>query len=308
MRLHLVYRLYGGENLKGRPDFYDKRTSLASFLCAAEVAEADVVILADGPIPDDMRAMAEGRCRIVDLPGGPVGMRASYLAALRFPARAGWSDDDIVYFSEDDYLHDDQAFIALQSAANHIPAAGYFALYASTPRHPSFGPGLPHSVPADWVDRPEVIVDGHSWVNVPSTASTFGARVGTLKADMGIFRQGMVPYPSRLLDHETCLVYQGRLPYTPVELVLGPENTRFRSGWRAVAANIVLTPFRVAYQLRSLTRRRHPHLLYTADPNFASHMEVEFMAPGTDWPDIAHSARVWAEKIGHPITVGGPPA
>ena len=32
MTLHLIYRLYGGENLKGRPDFYNKRTSLASFL------------------------------------------------------------------------------------------------------------------------------------------------------------------------------------------------------------------------------------------------------------------------------------
>ena len=88
MTLRLLYRLYGGD-LKGRPAFYNKRTALASFLRAAEFADADAVILADGPIPDDMRAMAAQRSRIVQLEGGPLGMRASYLAALRFPVDRG---------------------------------------------------------------------------------------------------------------------------------------------------------------------------------------------------------------------------
>lgn len=297
MTLHLVYRLYGGENRKGRPPFYNKRTSLASFLRAADqVDDADVWLLADGPIPDDLRSMALRHGRVVDIPGGPVGMRGSYLAAIKLPARAGWPEDDLVYFSEDDYLYDEFAFTSLTSAASAIPAAGYFALYASTTLHPAFGPGVPFTAPKDWVERPSVQVAGRRWVNVPSTASSFGARVGTLRADFGIFRQGMVPYPSRLLDHETCLVYQGRFPYSATELFLGPPNTRFRSGLKELAANTVLTPFRVAYELRALTRRKDPHLLYAADPNLACHLETEFMGPGVDWAEQAELARSWDER------------
>src|SRR5664279_5197319 len=248
MTLHLVYRMYGGENIKGRPAFYSKKTSLASFLQASEVAGAEAVVFADGAIPDALRNMAAARCRVVDLPGGPVGMRTSYWTALRFPDREGWADDDLVYFCEDDYLHDSQAFAALEAAADAIPSAGYVALYASTPRHP-IAPGVHHTVPADWVERPYVEVDGHRWVNVPSTASTFGARVGTLRADLGIFR--------------------------------------------------------LAYEFRALTRRRHPHLLYAADPNFACHLETEFMAPGVDWVRHTRSAADWA---GYPLDANGAPA
>lgn len=296
MTLHLVYRLYGGENVKGRPDFYSKRTCLASFLRAAEVADCQVVALADGPIPDELRAMVGSQGRVIDVPGGPVGMRGSYLAALRLPDRMGWSDDDLVYFCEDDYLHDPQALVALKNAAVAIPAAGYFALYASTPRHPAFGQGVAFSAPADWIERPAVEVDGRRWVNVPSTASTFGARVGTLRQDLGIFRQGMIPYRTRLLDHETCVVVQGRMPYTAGELVLGLKNTRFRTGLRAVAANAVTAPFRVAFNVRAVTRRRRPHLLYAADPNLASHLESAFLSPGTDWAEQAALADAWARS------------
>lgn len=305
MTLRLVYRLYGGENMKGRPPFYSKKTSMASFLQAAEAASADVVTLVDGPVADDLRRMAASHGRIIDLPDGPVGLRASYLAALRYPDRAGWPDEDFVYFCEDDYLHDPQSFVALERAASAIQSAAYFALYASTPEHPAFGPRVPFEKPADWVERPAVEVAGRRWVNVPSTASSFGARIGVLRADIRIFRQGMVPYRSRLLDHETCMVYQGRFPYTAKEIVLGPPSTRFRTGFNEFAANTFLSPFRLAFQLRALTRRRRPHLLYAADPNLACHLETEFMSPGVDWTEHARSAEAWAKRAGFPIDTPG---
>lgn len=308
VRVHLVYRLYAGENRKGRPDFYGKRLCLASFLLAAGTARAadpaggyDVTVLADGPIPADVRALVEGVGTVVDIPGGPTGMRGSYRAAMAEPDRAGWPDEDVVYFSEDDYLHLPDAFLRLRAAARTIAPAHYFALYASTPVHTAFGPGVPWRAPAAFRAAADVVVDGATWVNVPSTASTFGARIGTLRADMGIIRQGMIPHRNRLLDHETCLVYQGCPPYRTVDLVLGPENNRFYSGWRAVAANTVFTPFRVAFQLRSLTRRRRRHLLYAADPNLACHLESEFMSPGRDWPAVAARARGWAADQGFDV-------
>jgi hypothetical protein len=304
--LRLVYRSYGGENMKGRPAFYSKALALASFVRAARASGADVVFLNDGPVPGDRLALMEGNGDVVALPDGPVGMRSSYRAALDVPAQRRWPGEDIVYFCEDDYLHQHDAFIGLQHAGTDLPQASYFALYASTPRHPAFGPGAPFVAPKGWKPAAPATVGDRAWVNVPSTASTFGARVSAIGSDMGIFRQGMVPYRTRLLDHETCLVYQGHVPYPLAEVVLGPPATRFRSGLPAVAVNAVLSPFRIAFDARALTRRRTPHLLYAADPNLACHLESAFMSPGTDWALVARQTAEWAGDHGYVLPEADP--
>lgn len=296
MTLRVVYRIYGGENRKGRPGYYSKQTSFASLLRAAAYAQAPVVVLADGPLPEDIRSMAQRHATVLHLVGGPVGMRKSFTAGFAVPDGLGWSDEDVVYFCEDDYLHTEDAIAQLRAATRDIPQASYFALYGSTPRHPAHptaSGGTTHVLPEDWRPRSDAEVNGHRWVNIPSTTSTFAVRVAALRADRGIVTQAMVPYPSRYLDHEMFLVFQGCLPYTRSELFLGPEETRFRSGLREFAANVVLTPFRIAFQLRSLTRRRSPHLLYAADPNLASHMENGLLARGVDWEHIAADADAW---------------
>jgi hypothetical protein len=298
LKLHFVYRLYGGENLKGRPPYYNKRASLASALDAAERAGADIVVLADGPIPEDLRLLASKSGRVVALPDGPIGMRRSFMAGLRWPDVANWPDDDLVYFCEDDYLHQPHAMVALVSAATTLESAHYFALYGSTPRHPAAGPGLPFHVPAYWEPQPEHQVGETTWVNIPNTASTFGARIGTLRQDIGIFRQSMIPYPTRYLDYEMFLVVQGRFPYSVSELFRDHAATRFRTGLKGLAGSSVLAPFRVAYELRTLTRRRDPHLLYAADPNLACHMETQFLSPGTDWSSVADHAAARADASG----------
>ena len=87
-------------------------------------------------------------------------MRAGYLVSLRFPAQQMWADDDIVYFSEDDYLHLEQAFVALRSASDQIPSAAYFALYAR-PRE------TPASVPEYRTPCPRTgFIDPRDWSTV----------------------------------------------------------------------------------------------------------------------------------------------
>ena len=66
MTLRLVYRLYGGENLKRRPSFYSKKTSMASFLHAAEAASADVVTFVDGPVAVSKTIYGEWRPAMVE--------------------------------------------------------------------------------------------------------------------------------------------------------------------------------------------------------------------------------------------------
>jgi hypothetical protein len=297
LKLHVVYRVYGGENQKVRPSFYSKRNSLASALQAAERAEADVVVLADGPIPQDLRELAVKKAHVVDLPGGPVGLRRSFMAGLKYPDVAEWPDDDLVYFCEDDYLHEPDALVEMCSAGEKLCAADYFALYAAIPGDPAVSTDMAYSAPAYWRSEADYTVGDTCWVHVPNTTSTFGARIGTLRRDMGIHRQALIPYRTRLLDYEEFLVVQGRFPYSLNEIFLDHPYARFRTGFKALAANTLLTPFRAAYQLRALTRRRNPHLLYAASPNLASHMETDFLAPGTDWSLVAKRADEWADGL-----------
>ncbi len=298
-----IYRSYGGENVKGRPDYYSKALCLASFLRAAEHASVVPLFLNDGPIDPDLVALMSRHGDVIQLSHRPLGMRASYRAAIEHPLKSGWGDSDVAYFCEDDYLHREEAFTALGEAAASIADASYFALYGGTPLHPVFGPGVDLRFPPGWRHHPDAVVSGSPWVNIPSTASTFGARVSALRADVAIIRQGMVPYRSRLLDHETCLVVQGQRPYTAGEVVLGPAATRFRRGPKALAANAVQAPFRLAFNLRSLSRRRRPHLMYAPDPNLACHLETTFMSPGVDWDAEAARAAEWAAEAGLRVPV-----
>ena len=132
-------------------------------------------------------------------------MRGSYLAGLKYPEVAGWPDDDLVYFCEDDYLHQTQALVELTAAAVRLDSAHYFALYASTARHP-----LPQA--NKWHPLAEYMVGETLWVSVSDTTSTFGARIGTLRQDIGIFRQGLILHRNRIGDDEPFFVAQGRFP------------------------------------------------------------------------------------------------
>lgn len=299
MTLHLVYRSYGGENMKDRPPYYSKLLSLASFLQAAQRADAEITFMNDGPIPEDRLRLMQGRGEVIDIPSGPIGMRKSYLMGLRHPGERGWADEDLVYFSEDDYLHTPDAFVQLQAAADASPAP-YLTLYAYTPRHPTHPPTDPDL----WRPAGSFTAAGQEWVNVASTASSFGARVGALAMDLSIFRQCMLPYRNSYLDHETCVIYQGSTPYNLEELVLGIEDRR-RSGAAAMVKNAVEIPFRIAINARGLSRRHRPHLLYAADPNLACHLEISLMAPGRDWTSVARQAAEWAHDQGTPVDLKG---
>ena len=237
MTLRLVYRAYGGENLKNRPSFFSKRVALASFVRAAEEADAEITFLNDGPMPPELTELMAGRGEQVPIPGGPIGLRGSYVKGLLLPSERGWAEDDIVYFCEDDYLHTQDSLTSLIRAAAELKHATYFTLHGNLPRtRADFPPG--------WVPRPSEHVGKTSWMNIPSTTSTFGARVGTIAEDMPIFRQCMRPFRRSFLDHETCLLYQGYQPYDLNGLLAGPIERRGH-GIGAAAKNAFLIPFRL---------------------------------------------------------------
>lgn len=291
MTLRVVYRSYGGENKKGRPEYYSKLLALTSFVRAVEGTGADLVFLNDGPVPLDRLRLMRQFGEVLER--ADLGMRGSYRTALAYPQAAQWASEDLVWFSEDDYLYTPGSFHCLHRAAETLSEVDYFALYASTPERPAKRDDEPPAHrPAGWKDLPPWEVDGQRWVRIYSTTSTFGARVGALTQDIGIFRFCMVPHRTMLRDHDTGLLLQGYEPYSYRELFRGSVG-RPGDGARARLRELVLTPFHLASNLRSHRRAGRRRMMVAADPNLATHMEAGLEALSADWPAVARDTVRW---------------
>jgi len=288
--LRLVYRSYGGENLKNRPAFYGKRVALLSFLRAVEQVkdQAEVLFVNDGPVPAELAELQRQAGRIVELP--EVGLRGSYVFSLRAPTILGWPDDDLVWFSEDDYLYRPEAFTNLIGAAAAMPEADYFALYGFV--HGQLPDADMPARPRGW--RPAVAgsVDGVRWERILSTTSSFGGRVSAITADRGIFRFCMVPHKNMFRDHDTCVVVQGFEPHPYGVLARSLVTLGGRSPLRW-ARDVSLLPFLVATNLRAHRRLVNRRLFVAAVPNLATHLEADKLAPDTDWAQVAADADRW---------------
>jgi hypothetical protein len=297
MTLRLVYRSYGGENHKRRPYYYSKGLTLTSFVQAAQALPgAEVIFFNDGPIPGPRLELMERFGRVRQLADTAQGMRASYRAALSMVRTEPWADEDLVAYVEDDYLFTPEALVRLAEAGPALPEAAYFSVYGSRPDLADPQARIDHGLPRHWSPAPDLRVGDRVWFNRCSIASTFAGRVGAIRADLPIFFQCMLPFRKRYLDHETGLVYQGHPPYHGMELFLGlPED--FTPSARGVVRTAVLTPFRVALNLRALMQRE-PHLLYTLTPNEATHLEDPVISPDQDWEAVAAQVADWAEGNG----------
>lgn len=300
MTLHLIYRSYGGENTKHRPPYYSKWLTLCSFVRAVEElarqrAEPDVIFVNDGPIPGPRLELMHASGRVLSMGDTPAGMRASYRYAVHLPAREGWPDDDVVMFVEDDYLFTADAFVALADAAAGLSAVHYFALYGERPDYADPVDRRRLSVPDGWHPQPDLRSQDRVWFNLASTTSTFAARVGALRADMDIVELCLGPFRKRFLDHETCLIVQGAIPYRGAQLITGLDDLQLTP--RGLVRALVLVPYRARLNRRARGVLR-PHLLYGLTPNEATHLDTPALSPDRDWAAEAALVTAWsAERL-----------
>lgn len=299
MGMRAIYRSYGGENLKNRPAFYSKTTALLSFLRAAERTDVDVVFMNDGPVPAETLRIMRDRGEIVQI-GPGAGLRGSWMAMVRLAA--SWDPDQVVWFSEDDYLYAPEALEHFAQAVNEMPDVDYFALYGSTDRHSFYGDLQRSREPRNWLPVTRTI-DGHDWVRIYATTSSFGARSAALAEDMGIVRLSMVPHKKMFRDRDLMVMAQGYEPHRWSDLaraMVGLSTGSVKQRLREAA----LTPFLAASNIRSHRRTERRRLLMAADPNLATHMETGLLAPGADWVRIADEARAWGAEAGLVEDVG----
>ncbi|MEP6697275.1 MAG: hypothetical protein ABJA34_10400 [Pseudonocardiales bacterium] len=290
--LHVVYRSYGGENTKGRPDFYTKRLAVISLLRA--VADAgrpvELIFLNDGPIPAERLTLMERGGEILTLPS--VGNKRSLLTALALPGKRRWPGRDVVWFAEDDYLYLPAAFTQLGGAADLVPKADYLALYALIGDRPPEGGRLPEWLMAPksrWTIQP-VLVAGHDWRPGLATTATFGARVEVIGTDRHAFALSLAT--ASTWDYTASLAYQGFVPFPWNRLLSDPRPGK-RSLQRRTRVAAAL-PGRVAVDLAAIILRRRRRLLLAADPALCTHMETAHLALGSDWSRVSTDTADWA--------------
>ena len=290
--LHVIYRSYGGENRKARPNFYSKQLALTSLIRSfleLRRGQAELVFLNDGPISSDLLSIMTRYGEV--LAHDKLGMRGSFAAALDLPLTRKWPASDLVWLSEDDYLYQPGALKALLASADAFPDVAYFGLYAL------IGSRLPtggvfddaNRVPRRWreIDAQQVL--GHRWCSALSTTSTFGGRVGPLVADRGMMLRAM--RSGGAWDHTISLMYQGFQPYPLTSLLrelrnsTGKQPLRRRAGVFAVRAGLNI------YQTLRAAALVRPRRLITADPPLITHLETAYMAVGSDWESLAQETQ-----------------
>ena len=310
--LRLVYRSYGGENWKNRPAWYSKRLVLVSFVRAVRQAQSEgvdveAVFVNDGPVSVEQLDLMRPVGTVTELPR--VGMRRSYTFGLHLPQRMGWAADDVVWFSEDDYLYCPDAFVQLMRGAEAMPDVSYFGLYG-TP-HGERPTAQRSRTPRGWADDPHRVVEGRRWSRLLSIASTFGGRAGVIGEDLPVFRFCMVPHRTMYRDHDTCVVLQGYEPHSYLEqfraLALRGEGS-FKERVRDAG----VAPFLLATNVRSHRRPTNRRIFMTTVPNLAAHAEDGQLPAGVDWAVLASDVEAWdssraAEPTGGVLGVGPGP-
>jgi hypothetical protein len=299
VKLHAIYRSYGGENRKSRPAYYSKLLALASFVRAADQLESpvDLTFLNDGPVASEVYRVMQSVGRVV--PFDRLGQRGSRAKALTLALGCNGDESDVVWLAEDDYLYRPDALERLLSAARLIPWASYFALYASFPPLEAEMSGDEDSIALrGWRDQGGVTVHGHEWRHAVSTTGTWGARLPALRRDRQLFRVAL--YSAHDWDHWTCQAYQGYVPFRGRWLLEDP-TTRGTESVKSRIKVLCATPIKVVVDAMAYRRARQPGLLVAPRPALATHLELPYLAPGTDWDAEAKATTEWARARGIPV-------
>lgn len=296
MKLHVVYRSVGWENGKPRPRYYSKDLCLLSLLHAVEDHDAPVetIFLNDGEIPAERLALMEaggevlqvatppGRARDGLLKGrGGSGVIRSHLEGMALADSRGWPGEDIVYFVEDDYLHRPESLSKLAQAADRVPGASYFGLYASIDRRRARG----------------FEIDDTLWLAAESTTLTFAARIAALRDDRWLHRFGL--FARGAMDLDVCLAYQGHRPHRWNRMI----GSLFGKGPDAPlppAERLKMLSVQTAVNLLAVKQGFDPRLLIAPASALATHMETPHLAPGFDWESLARETAARAARDGRP--------
>lgn len=239
----VFYRTCSIENKAPRPSWYSKELCLKSIIIAFNLLQnqvpASFTVLHDGEMNRNrewsqvLKQTVEPRGQIIEQShrGNSASFMESIYRGTMLP------EDEIIIFSEDDYLWLTPALIGLFHALTELPAD-----YATAYDHPvRYQPD--YSLDADyphWHNYIYITEERH-WRQQESTCMTFATEVSTLKNDVEYFEKYQDNGKGSPEDRELFREMQGLGPYRYKDwenprLLLGPLpslNTHAHLPWLA---------------------------------------------------------------------------
>jgi hypothetical protein len=192
--IQVIYRISdGGQNdpsgnkqMKGRPVYFNKRKLLES--CINIFGISNMFIVADNVTDDTMNylnTLINDTTRIfnTNFKSGAL----SFLYAVELAIKS-FSDDQIVYLVEDDYIHRKNCNLVIADAFNN-PSINYVTAYDHPDKYidPQYG-GNPYIQNRGEISK--VFVGKYAHYKVTnSTTMTFACKVNTLKAHYDIYNK-----------------------------------------------------------------------------------------------------------------------
>jgi hypothetical protein len=189
VKIHFLYRSAPGDGKPDkRPDFFNKKNCLISFLNSLETLNdseiGEVIFINDGDLnPEIMSLMNSVKAGIINLNG--IGNSESLKFCYKLIEDKKWENSDLIYFAEDDYLYRKEALRFLANAMIDLEKADYFTLYDHPDRYT-------RTDDADWGLSKILISRDCHWRTVESTPQTFGVRCSVLKKDLWIHKLGLI--------------------------------------------------------------------------------------------------------------------
>jgi len=268
--LYVVLRTTPSENRKNRPEWYSKARCISSIIAAADRARSaghDVRVIAAVDVSSGLR-MPPAASRLLDRTDGILVVRGGTAAkswrpvirAIRFGLRP--DPGDLVYFVEDDHLHDADALIGLIHGD-----ADYRLLYALASEH-----GPIHS-------------RGDGWADVPGGTSSFAVTGRSFRTDF--WRHLLMSCGGGAWDELSWRALGSHVTPADRRYVLAPftRDSKWPNPWG-------LRPIRHAI-FRALcvtVARRRTRSIALRLPIAATHCESAMLAGGHDWSALAQAA------------------
>lgn len=160
---------------KPRPTWFNREAIFDSFISTFD-DRIDFTAFHDsgaGPISDHF--LSKKSVKTISQHGGNDAQ--SFLNVINWTIEQEWDNDDIIYFTEDDYLHKPGWIDVLEDGVRSI-GADYFTLYD----HPD-----KYYLPMYENLQSKIIVTNNThWRTTPSTTNTYACKLSTLKRHIDI--------------------------------------------------------------------------------------------------------------------------
>ena len=252
-----LYRISDGGNPKHKLDTATKMHCLDNFI---KEFKTNIYVFADNCSNETIKAI---KSRGIEPVKTSLGNSNSWRYVVECALR-NFDDNSFIYLIEDDYLHLPGSLTALQEG---LTVADYVTLYDHPDKYlnyPDDGPNL-HVAEGGELSRVLVTKSTH-WKHTNSTTMSFAVKVKTLKEDKEIwwrFTGNRIPddfHAFQMLTHREI----------PQKKSLSKKVKR-----------LMATP-----EVRNTKR-----VLISSLPGFATHAELEWLTPLTQW----HPVKSWEE-------------